>query len=455
MQLSRSIRPIALGGALLTVAACHASAPTPEPRAAAAGAGVTQASPVRLTEDIRYLASETLEGRGTGSPGNDSAAAYIARRFLELGLEPAAGRELAEACPGAAPCAEAYLQRFTARPIADVHRGLTEGRPTQNVAAILRGSDPALRDEVVILGAHYDHLGREPHSALDPQAGDAIRPGADDNASGTAVVLELARALAQQPPRRSVLFVLFSGEELGLLGSLHFVDHSPVSLERIQAMVNFDMVGRLRNDRLIVYGIGTAAEMSVLVDSANTGPAPLALAKVPDGFGPSDHASFYAKGIPVLHLFTDLHEHYHRATDTPETINYAGAERVARYAERVTRLLADRDGRLTPIRSAPPVASGGSSSSGTAAYFGSVPDMAATEGVVGMRLTGITPGSPADKAGLKAGDVVIEFGGKPVKDLYEYTDALRSHRPGDVVEVVVLRDGRRMTFTATLGRRGG
>lgn len=414
-------------------------------------------APASLEEDIAYLASEALEGRGTGTAGNDSAAAFIARRFADLGLLPAAGRDLAEACPTSADqgCPEAFLQRFTARPASDAHRGITEGRRTQNVAGMIRGDDPSLRDEVVIVGAHFDHLGRSPESSLDPEAGDAIRFGADDNASGSAVVLELARVMSQDPPRRSVIFVLFSGEELGLLGSLHFVENSPIPQDRVQAMVNFDMVGRLRDDRLIVYGTGTAEEMSALVDSANSGATPLKLAKVPDGFGPSDHSSFYAKGIPVLHLFTDLHEQYHRSTDTPETINHAGVSRVASYATRVTRLLADRDERLTPIRTAAPVASAGGSASGSGVYFGSVPDMAATEGVVGMRLTGITPGSPADVAGLEAGDVVVEFGGKPVKDLYEYTDALREHSPGDVVEIVVLREGERMTFTATLGKRGG
>jgi aminopeptidase YwaD len=450
MNLSNTARVLGLASAIVILTGCRASTEWQPDTAATPLAASMQ-------QDVEYLASAALEGRGTGSAGNDSAAVYIARRFARLGLEPAAGVTVSSVCgsAGAAPCPEAYLQRFTARPASDAHRGITQGRPTQNVAAILRGTDPALRDEVVVLGAHFDHLGRSPESALDPEAGNAIRHGADDNASGTAMVMELARVLTANPPRRSVLFVLFSGEELGLLGSLHFVDNSPVPLENIQAMVNFDMVGRLRNDRLIVYGVGTAAEMEGLVDAANGGPTPLSLAKVPDGFGPSDHSSFYAKGIPVLHMFTDLHEQYHRATDTPDLIEYAGLERIADYAERVTRALAERDGRLTPIRSAPPVAAGGSSSSGTSVYFGSVPDMAATEGVAGMRLTGVTPGSPADKAGLKAGDVIVEFGGKAVKDIYEYTDALRSHQPGDVVEIVAVRDGERMTFTATLTRRGG
>ena len=164
--------------------------------------------------------------------------------------------------------------------------------------------------------------------ALDPEAGHAIRNGADDNASGTAAILELARRLAARPPRRSILVVHFSGEELGLLGSQWFVEHSPVPLDSIDAMLNFDMVGRLRHDRLIVYGLGTATELPAFVDSANVAPK-LDLVKQDDGFGPSDHSSFYAKGIPVLHFFTDLHEDYHRATDDVEKIDAAwrGARR--------------------------------------------------------------------------------------------------------------------------------
>ncbi|HLV26355.1 MAG TPA: M28 family peptidase [Gemmatimonadales bacterium] len=450
-MISRNtVRAFCLAGTVAILAACHAST---ERRPEVAAAAV----PASLQLDVEYLSDDALEGRGTGSAGNDSAAVYIARRFAALGLEPAGGVPAASACTAASAtsCPEAYLQRFTARPASDAHRGITEGRRTQNVVAILRGTDPELRDQVVVLGAHFDHLGRSPESSLDPQAGDAIRNGADDNASGTAVVMELARVLSANPPRRSVLFVLFSGEELGLLGSLHFVDNLPVPMERVQAMVNFDMVGRLRDDRLIVYGIGTAEEMPALVQQANSAEAPLSLATVPDGFGPSDHSSFYAKGIPVLHMFTDLHEQYHRATDKANTINYAGLQRVADYATRVTRELANRDGRLTPIRTAPPSVAAGSSSSGSSAYFGSVPDMAATEGVVGMRLTGVTPGSPADKAGIQAGDVIVQFGGVAVKDIYEYTDALRSHAPGDVVEIVAVRNGKRMTFSATLTTRGG
>lgn len=390
----------------------------------------------RILADIAYLASDRLEGRRTGTPGNDSAAAYIARRYDSLGL--------------AAMTPTSYLQPFVARPAA-AHGAAPEALPTQNVVAMLAGTDPALRNEYVVIGAHFDHLGRSTEGALDPEAGNVIRNGADDNASGTAAVLELARIFHTSPTRRSLLFVNFTGEEEGLLGSAYFVEHSPVSLDSMDAMVNFDMVGRLRNRRLIVYGVATARQFAALLDSANGGR--VHIFGQGDGFGPSDQTSFYAKDVPVLHFFTDLHEDYHRATDDVDKINAGGEATVVGIAERVIRDIADRPSRMTFVR-VPRKAAVSASPSGSEVYFGSIPDMAAGD-VAGERLTGITPGSPADKGGLKAGDIVVEFGGVPVTDLETYSRAMYAHRPGDVVKVVVLRDGNRMTFTVTLGKRGG
>jgi membrane-associated protease RseP (regulator of RpoE activity) len=236
-----------------------------------------------------------------------------------------------------------------------------------------------------------------------------------------------------------------------LLGSAYFVDHSPVPVDSIVAMLNFDMVGRLRNDRLIVYGVATATEFPALLERANAAP-PLKIAAQGDGFGPSDHSSFYAKNIPVLHFFTDLHDDYHRASDTPDKINTGGEARVVALAERVAREIADAPARPTYVRVAAPVQAG--SREGSDVYLGSIPDMAGGD-TPGLRLTGVRAGSPADVAGIKAGDVIVEFGGKPVKDLYEYSDALYAHKPGDEVVIVVLRDAKRVTLTVKLGKRGG
>jgi membrane-associated protease RseP (regulator of RpoE activity) len=215
--------------------------------------------------------------------------------------------------------------------------------------------------------------------------------------------------------------------------------------------VNFDMVGRLRNDKLIIYGISTARELAAIVDSANVAPR-LAVSAVGDGFGPSDHSSFYSRGIPVLHFFTDLHEDYHRATDDVERINAPGEARVVAVAERVVRAIADRDGRLTPVRSAAPAPVSGARE-GSNVYLGSIPDMSAGD-VPGLRLTGVRAGSPADVAGLRAGDLIVMLGGRAVKDLYSYSDALYAHKAGDKVDIAFVRNGERQTTSVTLGRRG-
>ncbi|HYN81485.1 MAG TPA: M28 family peptidase [Gemmatimonadaceae bacterium] len=416
---------------LVAVTACTSAYQAPP--------GPPNADSTAILRDIAYLASDQLEGRLTGTPGNDTAAAYLARRYKTLGL--------VAPFPG-------YLQPFEARSAADARAGRTEPRRSQNVVALVRGRDPVLREEYIVVGAHFDHLGRSTTFAQDPDAKDAIRNGADDNASGTAAVMELARLFAMNPPRRSVIFANFSGEELGLLGSQYFVAHSPVPINRIVAMLNFDMVGRLQNDRLTVYGTATATEFKALLDSANAASAngALRLTGIGDGFGPSDQSSFYAKDIPVLHFFTNQHEDYHRATDDVEKINSSGTARVVDLAYRVARSIAERPSHLTFVKTAAPVRS--MSRQGSQTYLGSVPDMAATD-VVGMRLMAVRPESPADKGGLKAGDVIVEFGGKPVKDLYSYTDALYAHKPDDVVKVVVMRGGKRIELSVTLGKRGG
>lgn len=451
----------------------------PRPDRARAGAVDTATAAVaeRVRADVTYLAAPRLEGRFTGSPGADTAAAYVARRFDALGLKPVVIDEAdaarcatrvslvpnthgpaaggADRVPSdSVPCA-GYYQRFSARSAALAHAGKPFALAAENVVGLVEGTDPALRGELVVVGAHYDHLGRETMFASDAKAGAVVHPGADDNASGVAAVLELARRVAARPVRRSVLFVAFSGEELGVLGSKYFVEHSPLPLDSASAMLNFDMVGRLTNDRLLVYGVATADELPALVDSANAAGPRLAVKALGDGFGPSDHASFYAAGVPVLHFFTDQHADYHAATDVAEKVDAAGEARVIALAEGVLRRVGDRPARLT-FRRAPSTQGrtmAGPASGGPRPWLGSVPDMSADEGP-GLKLQGVTPGSPADKAGLRSGDVVVELGGKPVADLYTYTDALYSHAPGDVIAVVVVRGGERVRASVTLGTRG-
>ena len=395
----------------------------------------------RIAADVAILADDAMEGRGAGTAGNDSAAAFIARRFASLGLRPLDGAS--------------FLLPFTAHAAAFGHG--SEPAPAlagKNVAAVVPGTDASQRGRYVVVGAHFDHLGRSPRSSLDPQARDAIRNGADDNASGTAVVLELARRLKRHPTRRPVVLVLFDAEELGLLGSRDFVERPALPLDSIEAMVNLDMVGRLRDDKLLVFGTGTATELSALADSANlpAGAGALQLAKVPDGLGPSDHASFARKGVPVLHLFTDVHEDYHRATDDAAKLDAAGAARVAAFAERVVRRLADQPARLTRTPAMAVARPRATPSTGARPWLGSMPDMGAA--VRGVRLAGVSPGSPAAEAGLREGDVIVAFDDTEVADLQGYSDLLYARKPGDTVQVTVMRGAERLTMKVTLRARG-
>jgi C-terminal processing protease CtpA/Prc len=218
------------------------------------------------------------------------------------------------------------------------------------------------------------------------------------------------------------------------------------------AMVNMDMVGRLRNERLLVYGSETARELPALLDSLN-GIARFDLKTTGDGWGRSDQSSFYGAGKPVLHLFTDLHEDYHRTTDDWEKINADGLARVADFTAAVVRALASRREPLTFVNAPPPQTAAGTSASGYGTYLGTVPDMSESPG--GVRLTGVRAGSPAEKAGIRGNDILIQIGDRRTPDLQAMTDALRAHKPGDVVEIRVLRDGAEQKLTVTLGTRGG
>lgn len=349
---------------------------------------------------------------------------------------------------------EALIGGANAQLHTDVRSTTADAR---NVVALLPGSDPERMRETVIIGAHYDHLGHGGEGSLAPESTE-VHNGADDNASGTAAIIEAARALTAGPPLdRSVLFIAFTGEEKGLWGSAHFVREPTVELERAVAMLNLDMVGRVLDNQLTILGFGTAAEWDEVVDTAvGEMPYPLRIAKSPDGFGPSDHSSFYGEGIPVLHFLSNLHEDYHRPSDDFDKINYEGLERVIELTVRILVGLAGSGPdliALTPLEQERPPSPGqaSSSSSGYGPYLGSIPDMTPRD--FGLRLTGVREGSPADEAGLQAGDVVVEFDGNEITDIYAYTYALQARSAGDEVIIVVERDGERVMVTAVLGER--
>ena len=369
------------------------------------------------------------------------------RPFLRIPVVAVTGAAASQLRETARAGAEAQLS-------AETRPALSEAR---NVVALLEGSDPARADEVVVVGAHYDHLGMGGAGSLAPGQV-AIHNGADDNASGTAALLEVAGNLSQgAAPTRPVLFIAFSGEERGLLGSGHYVREPTVPLDEAVAMLNMDMVGRLRDGRLTVFGLGTAPEWEGILQAANASLAePFTLTLAPDGYGPSDHSSFYGLGIPVLHFFTNTHSEYHRPEDDFETINGAGLERVATLVGLVAAEVAGAGAASTAapdlslVEAEPPQPSE-SGGRGYGPYFGSIPDMGSQ--VYGVRITGVREGSPADAAGLQGGDVIVGFGGDEVGDLYAYTYALRERKPGDAVDVIVMRDDRRLTLQAVLGER--
>jgi len=400
--------------------------------------------PVLPLDDIRFLSDDRLAGRLTGSPGADTAAAYLARRFQAVGLQPAAG---------------GWFQTFTiARDAPVAQHAHVAGLKGSNVIGLLPGRDPILRNEAVIVGAHYDHLGLGGFGSLDPDSTGKVHNGADDNASGAAMLIQIASRLAAMPPARTVIFIAFSGEELGLLGSAYYVKQPLYPLSTTLAMINLDMVGRLRQKRLIIYGSRTAKEFPALLDSLNWH-AGLDLKAQGDGYGPSDQSSFYAAGRPVLHFFTDLHEDYHRTTDDWQKINVEGFGQVAGFVTGLVTALANRPGPLTPVTAATrlPASSETSrpepASPGYGAYLGTVPDMTDSPG--GVRLLGVRAGSPAEKAGLRGDDIITRIGDMNVPDLQAMTDALRSHQPGDTVDIVVRRGNVETTLRATLGSRGG
>jgi acetylornithine deacetylase/succinyl-diaminopimelate desuccinylase-like protein len=323
----------------------------------------------------------------------------------------------------------------------------------KNVIGLLPGHDPSLRNETVIVGAHYDHLGLGGFGSLDPDSAGKVHNGADDNASGAAMLIQVAARLAQAPPARTVLFIAFSGEELGLLGSAHYVKQPLYPLSATIAMINLDMVGRLRNGRLIVYGARTAKEFPALLDSLNWH-AGFDLKAQGDGYGPSDQSSFYAAGRPVLHVFTDLHDDYHRTTDDWEKVDPEGFRRVSNFTLGLVTALANRPTRLTPVDATPPPSHGTAAAMPTyGTYLGTIPDM--TDNPGGVRLLGVRAGSPAERAGLRGDDIITRIGDLDVPDLQAMTNALRSHAPGDTVSIVIRRGNQITTVRATLGTRGG
>jgi hypothetical protein len=321
-----------------------------------------------------------------------------------------------------------------------------------NVIGILEGRDDVLKNEAIVIGAHYDHLGRGGQGSLAVNSSD-VHHGADDNASGTAAILELARYFAKEKiNKRTLIFVAFSGEEEGLIGSKYYVNNPVFPLEKTVAMINLDMVGRMKDDKLTVGGMGTATEWNEMVkrrneiyfdndDGYGVGKK-MNLQFNDDGFGPSDHSSFYGKKIPVLFLFTGTHDDYHKPSDTADKINYDGLEDVTSFVADLVKTIDQNPQRPTYAVAKSSGMAGGRS--GFNISLGTVPSY--TDSTDGMVLDGVRDNSPAARAGLKAGDKIVKLAGKDIRNVMDYTYILGEMKAGEEYEVVVMRGAERLTM---------
>ena len=325
-------------------------------------------------------------------------------------------------------------------------------KTVHNVVAYI----PGTTDEYVILGAHFDHLGMGGPFSLAPSV-TAIHPGADDNASGTAGVIELARWYSKQPKqRRGILFLNFAGEELGLLGSAWYVAHPELPLAKAVAMINMDMIGRIRDGKVYVGGTSTGSDLRPLLEKVVAKyPLKIDFSEGPES-GSSDHTSFITGQVPSLFFFSGLHSDYHKPSDTWDKIDAPDAAELLAMVSEVADDLRRQPDRPTFVKAAPNPHEGAvgpvtGSAGGYGPWFGSIPDFG--EGVKGVKFADITAGSPAAKAGFKAGDVMVEFDGKKIDNLYDFTYALRAKQAGDKVQVKALRDGKAIEETVLLMKR--
>ncbi|GMN07921.1 M20/M25/M40 family metallo-hydrolase [Croceitalea sp. MTPC5] len=374
---------------------------------------------VTLQEDIAFLASDSLAGRETGTPQEIMAAEYLKQRMENLGLLPKGNMGT-------------YFQTFTFKPRTDPH---SEAEFTTSDGSItgtnVIGYVDNKAETTIVIGAHYDHLGMGGEGSL--YAGEAIHNGADDNASGVAVMLKLAEKLKDSIPENNYLFMAFSGEEMGLLGSNFFCKNPTIDLTTVDYMINMDMVGRLREDKtLSISGTGTSPIWNQVLNANNPG---FKLVLSESGVGPSDHTSFYLQNIPALHFFTGQHEDYHKPSDDYDKLNYEGMEMITNYIFAIISELKD-DAKLT-FRT-------------TKNESEEVPRFKVGLGVMpdylfdgkGMRIDGVTESRPAAVAGLQKGDVVVQLGDSTVIDMMSYMRALSVFEEGDTAKVVVDRKGK-------------
>lgn len=383
---------------------------------------------VTIEEDIAFLADDALRGRETGTPQEVAAAEYIQKRFEQMGLAPKGNRGT-------------YFQTFTFKPKRDPHSQVQFGAGDSTITGTnVIGHVDNGAAHTIIIGAHYDHLGMGGEGSLYAE-GEAVHNGADDNASGVAILLQLAADLQKEMyTGNNYLFMAFSGEEMGLLGSNYFSKNPTIDLSKATYMLNMDMVGRLREDKtLSISGTGTSPIWNQVLNASNTY---FKLVLGESGVGPSDHTSFYLQDIPVLHFFTGQHEDYHKPSDDANKLNYEGMRQIKEYIEAVILELND-DPKLAFRK--------------TKNESEEVPRFKVALGVMpdylfdgaGMRIDGVTEDRPAARAGLQKGDIVIQLGDSTVIDMMSYMRALSSFEEGDTTKVVVKRKDEEVSAEIT------
>ena len=394
-----------------------------------------------MKQVVEYLASQELSGRYPATVGDTLASEYILGQLRGLRLKPVLkGKKKT-----------AYFQDFTYGKTKETER------TTHNIIAVLPGKDKRLKHEYIVVGSHYDHLGlggkdsgsRRPDTL-------AVHPGADDNASGDAVVLELAKYFKKNRSPRSIIFMFFGAEEQGLVGSKEFVEwmkhadaqriNLPATKDGIVAMVNLDMVGRMRDNALSVSGTGTSTEFQKMAEQVAE-LTKLNVTCTPDGYGASDQASFVAADIPVLFLTTGGHMEYHTPDDLPPTLNYDGMQQTLDYSKELIT-------RLVNMPQTPDFINVPSSNTMSHAQFkvtlGLMPDVMGASRIPGLRADIVVAGKPAHNAGIRSGDIIQEIDGKPVKDINEYMERLSELEPGTTIPVKVLRGEEVLVFQVNL-----
>ena len=377
-----------------------------------------------LRVDVVYLSSDCLQGRETGTQGELLAAQYIATRFQELGLTPKGDNGT-------------FFQEFSAVVKSNPHAQTGETRTARNVIGYINNK----AQQTVVIGAHYDHLGHGISGSLNTGE-PAIHNGADDNASGVAGLFRIAQALREKGPKKNnYMIIAFSGEELGLYGSKFFVEHPSIDWAKVNYMLNMDMIGRL-DSVLVIGGVGTSPLWAQLLPSIKV--EGISLKTTESGIGPSDHASFYLNDRPVLHFFTGQHSDYHKPSDDSELVNYEGIEKVTRF---IIQLIAAADGKGRLEFTKTKDEQEGRQAAQFKVSLGVMPDYV-YQGE-GLRIDGVTDGRPAQMAGLQKGDVLIQLGELPIKDIYDYMEGLGKFEKGQTAKVVILRGGERLEKEVT------